>query len=524
MGTDATPITTHKFIYNNLKEKPGSADVYDAYDHLTKYNWDENKRLVSLKRFSGSSKYALSSVENMYWGGDATRDEILLSMRTFANDAGEIQFMRAFDYDEYGNVLVDKLYGNLSGKNQNPCRISLVSGKIIENGCECYIKNSIYSACERRLLIESTENGVTQIVRHKDDADLPISKFCKFNDIIFKREFYDYDENAVVILIIEDDGSSIYRDHLENVTERRIKRITPQTTAPVGLPWIVENKYLDRETGEECLLNKTINHYCSEGRLISQELYDANDKFIGKLTMEYDAHGNLTREVNIIGQETIRLYDSNDNKVFEEITNSGVRKEFFYDFANRLIKVEEVHQDGVVLTQSNHYNILSEKISSTDIYGNVTHYSHDDFGRLTGTTKPRIFSEDWSQAYPKDHKEYNLFNTPKLCVDCNGNTTTIESNIRGQPTVTRYPDGTVEEIIYNLNGTTNKIIHRNGTYTCFTYDHLKRPLTKTTCDSSGTKLQSSSFEYSTFQLLSETDMAGQVKTCKYDSAGRVIED
>ena len=503
VGNDETPITTHKFIYNNLDEKSGSAEVYDAYDHLTSYTWDKYKRLSSLARYTGSSNHILTSVDRMYWGGDVTRDEILLSARTFENAAGEIQYMRAFEYDEYGNILYDGLYGNLTGKNQKPCRI-FPNGKVIDNGCECYLKHFTYSNDESHLLISSTENDVTQVFAYKKDTDLLISKLHLFKNNIFKREFYDYDENAVLILEMEDDGSSDNRDDLTKVTERHIKRITPQTEAPVGLPWIVENKYLDLKTGAECLLNKTINKYCCDGRLTLKELYDANDKFIGQLIMGYDAHGNLIKEVDILGQETIRRYDSNDNKDFEEITGSGVHQEFIYDCSNRLVRVNEVHEDGIILTQTNTYNILSQKISSTDIYGNSTIYSYDDFGRLTGTTQPQIFYEDWTQATPKNRKEYNLFNTPKLSVDCNGHSTQIECNIRGQPTVTCYPDGTTEEIIYNLNGTTNKIIHPNGTYTCFKYDHLKRIVDKSIFDSKGTKLQSSTFKYSTFRLKSET--------------------
>jgi len=269
----------------------------------------------------------------------ASSPEGHLSTRTFENAAGEIQYIRAFEYDEFGNVLYDSLYGNLSGKDKKPCHI-FPNGRVIDTGCECYLKHFTYSNDESHLLTSSTENGVTQVFTYKEDTDLLISKLHLFENNIFKREFYDYDENAVLILEMEDDGSSDNRDDLTNVTERHIQRITPQTESPVGLPKIIENKYLDLETGEECLLGKAVNKYCSEGRLKSKKLYDAKGEFVGKLIMKYDAHGNLEREVNLLGQETIRRYDSNDNKIFEEITNSGVHQDFFVSLRRACVNID----------------------------------------------------------------------------------------------------------------------------------------------------------------------------------------
>ncbi|MBA3603009.1 MAG: RHS repeat protein [Parachlamydiaceae bacterium] len=522
VGVDATPIITHKFLYNNLKKEPGSAQVYDAYDHYTKYNWDKNKRLISLERYSGISKYELFCVERMYWGGDKTRDEILLSSRTCENATGEIQYMRAFKYDEYGNILVDKLYGNLSGTDQKPCRISS-KGKVIHTGCECYIKNFTYSNNDCHLLAESTENGVTQSFKYKDDTDLLISKLYKFKDKIFKREFYDYDENAVLIEVIEDDGSFDKREDMQNVSERRVRRIVPLREAPVGLPWIVEEKYVDLKTGIEHFFNITVNNYCRDGRLISKELYDGKEEFIGKWIMEYDVHGNLTREVDSIGHETIRFYDANDNKVFEKITNSRVHKEFFYDFSNRLIKVEEVHDDGLRLSESYAYDYLGHKVSSIDIYGNETRYVYDDFGRLAKTILPKVTLEKGAVESSENFAEYNIFNVPKFCTDFKGNTTFIEYNIRGKPTKKIYPDGSQENFIYNLDGSIQRQTYVNGSYTSYEYDHLNRQLSHVTCDQNGNILESKKFTYNTFHLISEMDAGGHVRNFRYNAAGRLFE-
>lgn len=521
VGSDATPIVTHSYFYHISKTKKGSTEVYDAYKHLTKYHWDTHLRLTSIDRYQGNNSYQLYNREKLFWGKVGTDACTFLLSRACENADGKVEFVKTYKYDEYGNVLFEILYGNLSGKNQAACAIN-EDGTVLKTGCEQYKKSFTYSPDGRNLL-SMTENGVTQTFKYKEGTCLLTAKLYSYQDKIFKREFYTFDENGVLIEEIEDDGTSTSRKKTEGATERRIRTISVRNEFPIGLPEVVEDKYIDLETGCEHLIKKTIHFYCDQGRLIAQKLYDANNKFLCKLTWDYDAHGNVIRETNPLGHETIRRYDANDNKVYEKGPATNFHKEFFYDFSNRLVKVDEVHSDGKLLSESYAYDYLNHKVSSTDIYGNETRYVYDDFGRLTKTILPAIVSQEGSLKFPENSKEYNIFNVPQFCSDFKGNFTTIDYTIRGKPTRTIYPDGTSDEFEYNLDGTVKTQTHKNGSFTDFEYDHLKRLTKKKTCSKNNKELETLQYKYNTFHLLSETDAAGNVKQYRYNPAGYLVE-
>ena len=342
-------------------------------------------------------------------------------------------------------------------------------------------------------------------------------------DKIFKRQFYIFDENAVLTQEIEDDGTSASENNLAGVTERHIRSIKPRKKKPIGLPEVIEDKCIDPETGKEHLIQKAVHQYCDEGRLLEKKLYDANGKLVCTFTWEYDGHGNVTRETNSLGQETVRLYDDNNNKKYEKGPATNVYKEFVYDYSNRLIQVDEVHDDGLRLSESYTYNYLSQKVSSIDIYGNETRYIYDEFGRLVKTILPGIVNEKGLLESPVGCKEYNIFNAPQACTDFKGNRTSIETTIRGKPTRTVYPDGTFDEIEYNLNDTVKRHTHQNRSSTHYEYDHLKRLTKKSTYDSNNVMLETLTYTYNTFHLLSETDAAGNIKNYKYGPEGHLIE-
>lgn len=523
VGTDKTPIVTHTYIYSMGSAKNGGVTrVFDAYKNYTDYCWDQNLRLTAVKRYP-TPRLSIHpySEENLYWGELDTDQSTFLLARTCKNMEGKIEFMRTFKYDRYGNVLVDALYGNLSGKNQAPCRITN-KGTTIETGCEKYEKHFSYYPDGQNMLT-MTEDGVTQTFEYKEGTNLLKAKLHSYQDKIFKRQFYVFDDNAVLIQEIEDDGTSTSKKNLAGATERHIRSITPRKTKPIGLPEVIEDKYLDLESGKEHLIQKSVHKYCEEGRLRAKKLYDANGKHICTLTWDYDAYGNVTLETNALGQKTVRQYDENNNKVYEKGPATNVHKEFIYDYSNRLIRIDEIHEDGLCLSESYKYNYLNQKISSTDIYGNETIYNYDEFGRQTKTILPAIINDKGALKSPEDSKEYNIFNAPQSCTDCKGNRISIETTIRGKPTSTIYPDGTSEEIEYNLNDTVKKQTHRNGSSTHYEYDHLKRLTKKSTYDHDNIELETLSYAYNTFHLLSETDAAGNIKNYKYGFDGRLKE-
>lgn len=517
VGHDASPIITHRFFYS-----VGHTDVRDAYNHRTLYEIDDHERLSKLKRYKGTSHHQLYSLEELYWGGVYSSECTYLLTRVFKDAQNNIQFARTFSYDHVGNVLSDTLFGNLSGQNHASCLVAK-DGTVSDNGSESYTKLFTYYDDDLHLLASEEEGKIKQTFHYKEGTDLLIAKLYSTEGKIFKREFYDYDENAVVIEEIEDDGISPLKDCLDGVTERRFRYTTSRKLVPVGLPEVVLEKYLDLETGMEKLFKKTVNHYNDQGFLLARDLYDANDCFLCTLRWEYDERGHITKEADAMGYETVRRYDENGNKVFERSPDLTVHKEFTYDFSDRLIRIDEIHANGLRLTEWFSYDYLGNKISSTDIYGNETRYVYDDFNRLIKTIYPAVADERGHAVQYSEGREYNIFNVPSKIIDPQGHVTYTEYNIRNQPIRTVFPDGSVETIVYNSDGTILEKCHKNGSRTHYQYDHLKRMTEQRTVDRDGKELESTQYVYNTFHLISEIDAAGHAKNYRYDGAGRLIE-
>lgn len=523
VGHDATPVITHRYFYKSSRpypQKKGVARVYDAYDHRTDYQWDKHQRLQEITHFSGKDTHRVHKRDCFEWGDfDHSKGTFLL--RKFTKDANDtVLFMRTFAYDEDGNVKQDVLYGNLSGESKAPC--GLGSDPSV-NGCELFHKSFTYYPGERYLMATMTEGKVTQTFYYKKGTNLLKAKLFSTKGTIFKREFYVYDENAALVMEIEDDGESSDQNNLQGVTERYIRSTIPRKSNPIGLPEVVEEKYVDVKTGEERLLKKWMHHYDENGRLRAKELFDASSASLCTFEWKYDAHGNVIREINPLGQKTIRRYDANDNMIYEQGPNPEFHKEFVYDYSNRLVRADEIHTNGLLLSEAYRYNYLSQKVGFTDIYGNETTYEYDDFGNQTKTLLPPVVNGSGKPTIYSDAKAYNLFNAVKVATDFKGHTTTTDYNIRAKPIHTVYADGSSEKVTYYLNGTAAKHTHKNGSYTTYKYDHLKRVTSKKTFSPAGELLERFDYKYNTFHLLWEKDTGGHFKKYAYDAAGRLNE-
>lgn len=542
VGTDATPIITHRYFYDVDSFKPhgikirqlgeGKATVLDAYDHRTNYRWNKNQRLTSISHYSGSKtgKYQLYSKDKMFWGepedcdheGHRECDCSHLLWRCCQDCKGKILFARAFEYDQRGNVLSDKLIGNLSGECQSSCRVK--NGQLITNDCEEYVKTYTYSNDGFNLVTSCTEGFNRELFTYKRGSNLLTKKLYTRKGKIYRREFYAYDNNAVMVKQIVDDGSSESCGDLAGVTERHIKTITVRQEFPIGLPEVVKEKYLDCTSGNEKLLRKTVNSYDAEGHLTRQELYDCHNVFAYALTWEYDRRGNVTKETDALGRVTKRRFDANGNMIYEKTPQCDGYCLYTYDFSNRLIKTEEVYDDGVTLVQTYQYNYLGLKVSNCDAYGQKTKFFYDDFGRLIKTVYPAVPDAQGNKVAATEVKEYGVLGSLERIIDAKGGVSLAEHNIRGKPTMTTHPDGTQEHWVYRLNGSIKKHTAKNGNFTLYTYDGSKRPTSAATYASSGELLTKTLTAYNTFHHVSEIDNLGMKKRYYYDGAGRLTKE
>lgn len=577
VGSDATPIITHRFVYDmqrhNLKERndySGSTTVYDAYLHKTIFHYNRNHQLSKYEKFlqnelyckeifiwndvwndalfpssipnsdmevllAGSPKKPLQSPKKKLeeirqdpfkYAFKKLHDHGLISLKSattgnlkgkFTQDAnGIILEGRFFDYDDLGNIKADTLYGNLSGTNSQPIVLDEHQYPSL-NGIEHYSKRFTYSADGLNLVLsEEHDNGKKITLTYKPGTDLVVSKILFNQTEVCCREFFEYDTNTTVITkIIKDNGQGTNQDDLTGVTERLITRITPRQTTPLGLPEKIDELYLDLESGQEILLKRVLyTEYTQEGYLKKQDHYDSNGIYRYSLEWDYDKHGNVIFEKNALGHVITKTYDSNDNLKTEQGPNPDYYLHYIYDYSNRLIKTEKIHKNGIVFTETYEYDYLGNKTAAIDRFGRKTQYIYDDLNRHVKTIFPQVGNDQPTTNLIS----YDIFNRPINATNANGYTTSTNYNSYGKPTKVQYADGTVETYEYYLDGTLAKSIAKNGAITLYERDSLGRVIQED-IQGLGTKTN----VYYGKKLISSTDLLGVETTYEYDFAGRLIK-
>lgn len=499
VGHDQTPITTHLYHYClNPGKDSGYTDVFDALRHKTRYHYDDDQHLTCMERFTGQWPHGFHnySTEHFIW------NENNLVGTYLENHSGKF-----LSYDKHGNITSETTYGQLTGKASPPLIVE--NGKPIKNRCEKYRKTFTYDHENHLLLLHETEdNGKTVHYAYKPGTDLVSMRLLADGSDIKLRQFYEHDDDGVVIEVITDNGCSANKTDLAGVTERHITRITPRATAPIGLPEWVEEYYVDLTTNSEVLVKQIWSEYSTEGKLTKQTHYDNKERNRFTLKWEYDAHGNVIKETDALGFVITREYDANDNLIAEQGPGE-TSKRFAYDFSDRLIEEVEVHANDH-FSIKHHYDYLGNRIADIDRYGNKTEYTYDDFNRLIATTTP-------DQAVTTI--AYDIANNPVVATDPLGRETRTTYNARGKPTEIAFPDGTAQRYEYALDGSLYKSIAPNGTVTTYVYDLFGHVILEEVCADG--QISRKTFEYDAFHLRRATDAEGHTTLYDYDGAGRL---
>lgn len=133
VGHDVTPIMTYRFHYNDAHRY---TTVYDAVRNKTIYKYEKDHRLRYIDTYGQDKDVYLR--DRLYWNGHE------LAARAIEPHAEYAMAAMTYEYDDHGNVLFARLYGNLTGINKTNPELD-EDGKIVPNGCECYVKNFKYS-------------------------------------------------------------------------------------------------------------------------------------------------------------------------------------------------------------------------------------------------------------------------------------------------------------------------------------------------------------------------------------------
>lgn len=476
-GKKPTPIYTFEYS----KDK---SDVFDPFGNKTTF-FQESKRLAKITQ----GKYRTFKYD---WD-----DKGYLQSKKLQTVDEKVIKCTSYKYDERGNLAEQTVSGNITGSGSD----DLATHKFSTNEKNLRSK-------------EILPNGTCYEYHYKPNTNLICKQFTVANGQCKERVFHTYDENSLLIKTIEDDGTS-KSDSLEGVTYRLIREIVPELNEKAHgytQPKIITEFYLDLSTGSEKLL-KRIELFYNQADLVSEKrIFDANGEYKYSLFYEYNAHNKPIREVNALGEETLYRYDENDNLIYQEVVGSKKQTTYEYDLLNRLIKEEERYDDGIVLITTYTYDLLGNRLSTTDPYGGTTRFTYDAYGR-------EIVQED-----PYGHctyTEYDLLDNPVKITDKEGNTTHKKYTIDGKPYEIVYPDGTFEKFVYFSNGNLNRKWNKDGTQVGYRYDYLDRVTHKMHYDQSGILLKQELYEYKGKNLIRETDPMGIDTHYAYDSAGRL---
>jgi RHS repeat-associated protein len=521
VGTDSTPIVTHRFEYKKLYDNEryflgGNTTVYDAYMHKTLYEYDSYRRLDCIKKYTGDKDYKVHSTESYVW---SPQGNLLCTINK--NAKGIIKKARHLIYDKIGNVIEKREYGNYSGEKK---QIGLdATGLPLSNWSEANITKYTYSNDKLHLLTSQIEaNGKKTVFTYVPDKDLIASKLVYEKNKIKIREFFEYDQNNTVIKKIKDDGTTNDKTDLTGVTERFITYTQPKKTAPIGYPETVEEKYLDLKTKKEKLLRTVITKYSIQGHPYKARYYDHTGTLIYTLSWKHDRFGNVIEETNALNQTIHKEYDANNNLIYECGPNPLRSKSYQYDFSNRLIATTETLPDGTELVNSHKYDFLGNCISTIDENGNETQFEYNEFGQITKFIYPPCIDENGEKKSSTVQCLYDSFGKVAHHINQKQGKTVTYNNVLGKPLRIEYPDGTTESNEYNIDGTPLKKVEKNGSYTVYKHDVFGRILEEKAFDANGELQGCITSKYNSFHLISQTDAEGKVTHYKYDGAGRNI--
>ncbi len=509
VGTDANSLPTRRFYYDIPSRK---TQVFDAEGVPTHYYWDENLRLTSIDRFSTPEK--LYNSTRFVWGSNNATDASNLLCKILLDENRRPMHATRYFYDQHGNVVQEKFYGNLSGQGIS---LSLDSNNFpIENGVEAYSKRFEYSQDGRNLLTRRSEDNGSDIrYEYLPGTNLPTLELSYERGKVRRRKFYEYNADRILIRELTDDGSTPDKNDLSDVKTRLIQCIYPKSDQPYfGMPQILEEKYWDGLT--EKLLKKTVLHYTTGGRISQKDIYDANDQLRFSLTYKYDEKGRLKEETNALNQISKSAYDEVGNKTFSQSFGGRSFLQMKYDYSNRLIESKEEGDDSLIRITHHAYDKRNNKILTRDPHGYETRYVYDALGNLK-ETHPEAVGELRSVI----SSIYDAAGCEISHTDAQGYTTLTTYNAYSKPMRIQHPDGTEEQFIYNLDGTIHKQIDQNGTQTTYAYDVFGRILSKI-ISSQEEICSQETFAYDAYHLIAQTNAEGSTTFYAYDGAGRII--
>ncbi len=495
-GEDDTFEKVYEFDYDLPRpgKKAGMTRVKNSDGRETLYHFSQD---LFLERVEHKNKEGKVEKEKIYHFRD-TPDH-WLDFLAIRNQTGECVYKKHFTYDEFGNPYTESFIGDLEGAG------------VEEN----YIIWRHYSKDGMHLLLkEDHEDGRSYYYDYVPGTNLVTAKLLLVQEKIYTREFYEYDDCNNLIKTIRDDGSSLDKNILTDVTERLITTYTLKQEPPfLHLPEWIEERHLNG------MLKKTHLHYDDHGNVSQKDIYDANGEFAYSLKFTYNERGDLMTQPNPLGDWKCFNYDARGRKEFESSFSGRLIKTTTHDLKGRVREVKETGKT-IARTTTYEHDPYDNLIKKEDPFGNITKYTPDSAAK-----KPaRIEHPSISSLPVTEQFTYDTFGRESSSTDPRGHTITTRYNFYDSPTHIQYPDGSSESFRYYKNGKLKSHEDREGLTILYTYDPLWRVETKTFLSKEKKEIAKETFIYSSFHLKTFTDKEGHVTSYEYDTAGRKIQE
>jgi YD repeat-containing protein len=517
----------------------GSAAIHFAYENnatlvvgparrKTVYRYDNEFQLTSIDQYLDEELYR---IKRKVWGrkGDAGN-----LMGTSVEDAqGSSFYYQQFAYDTKGNLVEEKEYGDLLGTGAIP--LVFDGDGLVINQVSRQKTRSYFSTRNTSGFCETDQKGTQTKSWYKKGSNLLLKKFIltKEEDAedqgtnagIKERHFYTYNDDAALVRVIVDDGKGEESYDLNGVTERRITYISPKLEMPnVGAPRVIEEKCSSYNSKSEFLLTSRVFQFDGQGKVVSEEVYDANGAHRYTLNKRYQ-DGLLVYETDPLGHEIHYAYDASGNLIAKTDTSSGIGTEHVYDLRNRLIFTREKDRVGNHFETHIGYDAAGNKIKEIDHFGNETSFAYDTLGRLTSVTYPDQTANGTQSFKTTFTYTYDLFDNPISVKDPMGRVLNRSYTVKGELSDIEYLDGTREQYRYDQEGKLVRTLKRDGTSELYAYDYKGRRC-RVEYYRKGSKclecpFKTTSCEYSAFRKTSETDARSKKTSFSYDAAGRL---
>jgi len=414
----------------------------DALNHATTYVWSDRFLLLERREADGSSV--------QYGYDDASR---LVSVKD-----GNGNVNRAI-YDERGNMTQ-----TIDGNGESTVIRYNASNRPVEM-VDALGRSTSYEYDAAGNLKQTTDALGNTIVLERDDRGVLTSRTDANGETTrFANDAYGF------VKTIEDPAG--YKTEIERDALHRVTHVKDGQGTLERIVYDAKDRVVERENA---LGQKTSSVYDANGNLVETTdeaggktvyTYDVyrrtgtEDALHHASRTEYDAVGNVKREIDANGGVTEYEYDSM-GRIVKIVDPEGHASVYTYDAAGNVLTFADASGSVTKYT----YNKRNQLLTVTNALGAVTQYSYDASGQKIKETNP-LGNSTWY--------EYDAAGRLSVVTNALGGKTTYTYDANGQMTEQTLPDGSVWKTKYDSRGLEAGAIDPLGRETFVTRDDRGR--------------------------------------------------